>query len=379
MKILVEVSHTAQHDVRTGIQAVVRGLLSGLARAGTSFQTVRWSRWRNTFVRLNRSQNQWLGIADLDENRRWPDGTDRIWLLFPEVIYGRKLSRMIAHARQQRMHIAAMFHDAIPVTHPELVRREARKFHSAYMMALCNADLIIAVSESAADEFRVFSQKTRAHSPAIYVCPSAGELAGEERAAAKPATATEAVNILCVSTLEPRKNHKTLLQAFELACSAVPQLKLYLHLVGDRYKDADHVVLLVNGATRRNPNILWHGKITDHQLAKLYHESDFTIYPSFLEGFGLAISQSLWNRRPCICANYGAMAEIAKEGGCLTVDVRDAAKLSDAIVALATRLSLRQELVREIDDRPPRTWQVYATEIRQLLENVDRSEVLQKM
>jgi glycosyltransferase involved in cell wall biosynthesis len=378
MKILVEVSHTAQHDVRTGIQAVVRGLLSGLAQAGVSFQTVRWSRWRNTFVALDRSQNQWLGIADLSEDHLWPDRTDRVWLLFPEVIYGRKLSRMIAHAREQRMRIAAIFHDAIPVTHPELVRREARKSHSAYMMALCNADLIIAVSESAAEEFRVFSQKRRAHGPAIYVCPSAGELAGEERAAAKPATPTEAVNILCVSTLEPRKNHKTLLHAFELAGSAIPQPKLYLHLVGDRYKDAGHVVELVKAATRRNPNILWHGKITDHQLAKLYHESDFTIYPSFLEGFGLAISQSLWNRRPCICANYGAMAEIAKEGGCLTVDVRDTAKLSDAIVALATRSDLRQKLIKEIDSRPLKTWRVYATEICRRLESVDRPETFQK-
>ena len=151
MKILVEVSHTAQHDVRTGIQAVVRGLLSGLAQASAGFQTVGWSRWRNTFVPLNRSQKRRLGIDDLSEDRRWPDWTDRVWLLFPEVIYGRKLSRMIAHAREQRMHFAAIFHDAIPVTHPELVRREARKFHSAYMMALGDVDLIVAVSDSAAE------------------------------------------------------------------------------------------------------------------------------------------------------------------------------------------------------------------------------------
>lgn len=379
MKILVEVSHTAQHDVRTGIQAVVRGLLSGLAQAGVNFQTVRWSRWRDTFVPLDRSQNQGLGMADLNEGRRSPDDTDRVWLLLPEVIYGRKRLRMIARARRQQMRIAAIFHDAIPVTHPELVRREARKFHSAYMMALGDMDLIIAVSDSAAEQFRLFFQKRLARCPAIYVCPSAGELIGEERAAAKEDTVSDAVNILCVSTLEPRKNHKTLLQAFELACAAVPQLKLYLHLVGDRYKDADHVVELVNAATMSNPNIIWHGKITDQQLVRLYHECDFTIYPSVLEGFGLAITQSLWNRRPCICANYGAMAEIAKEGGCLTVDVKDAAKLSDAIVALATRLELRQELVKGIDNRAPRTWQAYATEICQQLENIDRPEVLQNM
>jgi glycosyltransferase involved in cell wall biosynthesis len=246
-------------------------------------------------------------------------------------------------------------------------------------MALGDIDLIVAVSDSAAEQFRSFFEKRLGRFPAIYVCPSAGEISSAERAAAKPNTVADAVNILCVSTLEPRKNHKTLLQAFELAHSAFSYPKLYLHLVGDRYKDADHIVELVKAATRRDPNIVWHGKITDDQLVKLYRECDFTIYPSIIEGFGLAISQSLWNRRPCICANYGAMSEIAKEGGCLTVDVGDAAKLSDAIVALATDLDLRQKLVKEIDNRPFKTWQVYATEICKRLEAFDRSEAFQKV
>jgi glycosyltransferase involved in cell wall biosynthesis len=372
MKILVEVSHTAQNDVRTGIQAVVRGLLAGLCQAGVNFQTVSWSRWRNAFVPLDRQRNQRLGIADVREGHRRPNEIARAWLLLPEVIYGPKLPRMIACARKRRMRIAAIFHDAIPVTHPELVRREARKFHLAYMMGLGDVDLIVAVSDSAAEQFRLFLEKRLGRFPTIYVCPSAGELSGQERAAAKPNAVADAVNILCVSTLEPRKNHKTLLQAFELAYSAVSYPKLCLHLVGDRYKDADHMVELVRAATARNPNIVWHGKITDDQLVKFYRECDFTIYPSIIEGFGLAISQSLWNRRPCICANYGAMAEIAKEGGCLTVDVGNAAKLSEAIVTLATRFDLRQKLVKEIDNRPVKTWHAYATEICRQLETIDR-------
>jgi len=374
MKILVEVSHTAQHDVRTGIQAVVRGLLAGLCQAGVNFETVRWSGWRNAFVPLDRYRNQTLGIPDLSERQRWPNEIDKAWLLLPELIYGPRLFRMIAHARKHAMRTAAIFYDAIPVTHPELVRREARKFHSAYMMALGDVDVIVAVSDSAAEQFRLFFEKRLGRFPTIYVCPSAAELSGQERAAAKPNAAADAVNALCVSTLEPRKNHKTLLQAFELASSAVSYPKLYLHLVGDRYKDANHVVELVRAATTRNPNIVWHGKITDHQLVTLYRECDFTIYPSIVEGFGLPIIQSLWNRRPCICANFGTMAETASGGGCLTVDVRDAAKLSDAIVALATRRDIRQKLVEEIERRHVKTWQEYATEICGALETFNDSQ-----
>jgi glycosyltransferase involved in cell wall biosynthesis len=379
MKLLVEVSHTAHHDVRTGIQAVVRGLLAGLEQVGANFQTVTWSRWRNRLIPLDQRRNESLGISAFGVQSGSAPNRDQTWLLLPEVVYGRKLFRMIAHARKQWMRIAAIFHDAIPVTHPELVRREAQKFHPAYMMALGNVDLIVAVSHSAAEQCRLFLEKRFGRYPTIYVCPSAGELTGEERAKAKSNANSDVVNILCVSTLEPRKNHKTLIQAFELACSAVTHPKLCLHLVGDRYKDADHLVEFVKAAMVRNPNLIWHGRISDRELVRLYHESDFTVYPSMLEGFGLAITQSLWNRRPCICADHGAMAEIANEGGCLTVDVRDVAKLSDAISALATNPDLRQKLVDEIERRSLRTWRAYASDICQRLEQFDRLPAAEKM
>jgi glycosyltransferase involved in cell wall biosynthesis len=284
---------------------------------------------------------------------------------------------MIGRARKRGIWIAAVFHDAIPVIHPELVRREARKFHSAYMSGLSELDLIIAVSETAAEQFREFAEERSGHIPPISICPSAGELVGEKQAAPKANTPRDTINILCVSTLEPRKNHKTLLQAFELASSVVSHPQLSLHLVGTRYKDADHVLELVNKAVSRCPNIIWHGKVTDQQLAQLYRDCDFTIYPSVIEGFGLAISQSLWNRRPCICANFGAMAEIADEGGCLTLDVRNTIELRDAIIALATDPDLRHRLVQEIESRPAKTWRAYADEICGLLQPVDRPNALQ--
>lgn len=373
--LFVVTSHTSKSDARSGIQTVVRGLISGLSHNNADFVAVRWSNWRSAFVPLRRKRQAYLDSAkQVALNRDQASSLAGSWLLLPEVIYETDPHELIACARKQQMRVAALFHDAIPISHPELVRRKAAKCHADYMTALCKTDLVIAVSNSAAEQFRLFAEKHRLPLPTIHVCSSAGEFPGVGRPRAKPNVLPDAINILCVSTLEPRKNHKTLLEAFERASSALSPPRLWLHLAGDRYKDAEFIVELVKAARTHNRHIIWHGKVTDRQLVTLYHECDFTVYPSIVEGFGLPIIQSLWNRRPCICANFGAMAETASKGGCLTVDVRDPAKLSGAIVALTTRSDVRQNLVEEIEAQHFKTWHEYATEICAALKAVAHSQ-----
>jgi glycosyltransferase involved in cell wall biosynthesis len=368
--IFVAATHTAKGDARTGVQTVVRGLLRGLGKRSVDFQVVRWSKWGNALLPLDPKRSERLGIA----HRREPSLYNRSngsWLLLPEVIYQSNRHQVIRYARKQEMRLAAIFYDAIPVFHPELVRRQAAKYHAKYMKALCDVDLLIAISHSAAEQFRLFVRKHRLRLPSIHVCSLAGEIFGKERVAANRPALPNSVNILCVSTLDPRKNHSTLFEAFDLASAAVSQPELRLHLVGDRYKDADFIVQTVKDAIARNRNVIWHGKVAEQQLANFYRECDFTIFPSLVEGFGLPIAQSLWHRRPCICADFGAMAETAKGGGCLMADVRNPAKLADAIVALATRPHQRQKLVDEIESRHVKTWSEYTSEICELLEAAD--------
>jgi len=365
--IFVVATHTAKSKARTGIQTVVRGLVWGLTQRHADFHVLRWRKWRGTLSPLSARRRQRLGLPS-QPGHIPSDRLHSQWLLLPELVYRGRINRMIDYARQRKMRVAAIFYDAIPVSHPELVRSEAAKYHADYMQALCDVDLLIATSNAAAEQFRAFVEKHRLRLPLLFVCSLPGELTSQERLSRKPNAPSETINILCVSTLEPRKNHEALLKAFQLACAGVTRPELRLHLVGDRYKNAESVVKTVEDAISRNRNVTWHGKVTAPQLAEFYRQCDFTIYPSFLEGFGLPIAESLWHRRPCICADFGAMAEVAKGGGCLGVDVRDPVKLGEAIVALATRPELRQKLVDEIEGRPMKTWADYAGEICNALE-----------
>jgi hypothetical protein len=66
------------------------------------------------------------------------------------------------------------------------------------------------------------------------------------------------------------------------------------------------------------------------------------------------------------------MAEIAKDGGCLTCDVRGPLQLSQAMVALATQPPLRERLINEIERRKHKMWAEYAAEICENLGNASR-------
>ena len=171
------------------------------------------------------------------------------------------------------------------------------------------------------------------------------------------------LRLLCVSTLEPRKNHVALLAAYEHAIAARPDLQLELHLVGASYAGYPELVESVSAAAHRLPGLHWHGQIEYDELQAQYAACDFTVYPSVVEGFGLPVIESLWFGRPCICANFGVMAENAVGGGCLTTDVRDPQALADTIVTLAADADLRARLTKEATTRPLKTWSEYAREV----------------
>src|SRR3984893_6348980 len=225
--IFVAATHTAKSKARTGIQTVVRGLVWGLNQRHADFHVLGWSKGRGTLSPLSARRRQRLGLTPQRGNVPG-DRSPSQWLLLPELVYRGRINRMIDYARRRKMRVAAIFYDAIPVSHPELVRPEAAKYHADYMKALCDVDLLIATSNAAAEQFRAFVEKHRLRLPPIFVSSLPGALTNQERLSRKPNAPSEPINILCVSTLEPRKNHETLLKAFQLACAGVtrPELRL---------------------------------------------------------------------------------------------------------------------------------------------------------
>jgi len=140
--------------------------------------------------------------------------------------------------------------------------------------------------------------------------------------------------VLCVGTIEIRKNHHLLLDVWEQMLATRPRATVpELVVVGRRGWLYDEtyarltrtpafagVVHLVEGAT-------------DAELAWCYEHAAFTCVPSFYEGWGLPVSESLAFATPCISSDAASLPE-AGQGLTDLLDPYDTAAWRDRICAL---------------------------------------------
>jgi glycosyltransferase involved in cell wall biosynthesis len=277
-----------------------------------------------------------------------------------------------ARAHDAGLKTAAVFHDTIPWKMRDIYPEPFARAHLLYMHELWHYDRVIAVSRYSQDELvRVMREDLQLSDtfPHVLANPLPAEFPERsDEIAAAPGTREDGrpIEVLCVGTIEPRKNHERMLAAFERASRAAP-VPMRLTLVGGRHNIEPDLALRVRARVDSNPAMRWEEKADDARIRQLYRQCDFTIYPSIEEGFGIPILESLWYGKPVITASFGAMSEAAEGGGCLLVDTRDVGAMSDAITQMAESNELRARLSQEAKARSFRTWRDFAADLAEQL------------
>lgn len=98
-------------------------------------------------------------------------------------------------------------------------------------------------------------------------------------------------SFLYVSTYNPHKNFIKLINAFKSFFDKYKKGELHLTLVNDNSK----IILKINDLILRGYPIINHGFVNRDSLTLLYQQSEFIIYPSLLESFGLGIIEGIEN------------------------------------------------------------------------------------
>jgi glycosyltransferase involved in cell wall biosynthesis len=160
-----------------------------------------------------------------------------------------------------------------------------------------------------------------------------------------PPQAQERANrpfLLCVGTLEARKNLATLVRAFT-ALRANGRTAHRLVLVGKPGYRATEIRSAIAASAFRD-DIEVRGYETRLEVLRLYRSADLVVFPSLYEGFGIPLLEAMACGTPVVCSRAASLPEVAADAA----EYFDPANTEDLALAIERVLLSpeRQEWLR---------------------------------
>ncbi|BCW88349.1 hypothetical protein sos41_14880 [Alphaproteobacteria bacterium SO-S41] len=117
---------------------------------------------------------------------------------------------------------------------------------------------------------------------------------------------------LYVSTVEPRKNHRTLYHAWQVAIRNgwIDPKTQKLVFVGHSGWNVGDLLYELDANPALEGSIIRLQGVSDELLDRLYRDAAFCLMPSRYEGYGLPLAESLRYGKPCLSTSAGALCEV---------------------------------------------------------------------
>lgn len=388
-RILLECTETYFLDVNTGIQRVVRNVArhsldigsqlgvecQPIVRVGDRFHAVAWrggaprtdSNWgkfrhgiRSLFHPLAPLARVpgvgWAGL--LLRKLLFPRSLVRkarrlrVSLSCPEIVPGRgdaillldnwwnpDMWPLVARAKSNGATVNVVVYDLLPATHPEYFRpRLTNRFSTCLKLALQQGDRFLAISQHTCDALRQYAAELRLRSDegaAFQSFHLGAQLdrvtdGGKVRQALTHTFEGDQATrpYLMVGTLEPRKNHALLLDAFEQVWQSRPQTRVVI--VGRFGWMSNDLVKRILHHPQYSRALFLFTNLVDSELEYCYRHARAFVFPSHAEGFGLPVVEALQHGLPVMASDIPIHREVAGDF-CAYFDQHDPASLAKLI------------------------------------------------
>jgi len=175
----------------------------------------------------------------------------------------------------------------------------------------------------------------------------------------------DALFILAVGTLQPRKNYTRLVQAF--AQLAAPDVNLVI--AGGKGWMFDAIFAEVERC-RLSQRVIFPGFVDDQDLPALYSAAAVLAYPSTYEGFGLPILEAFACGTPVVTSTASCLPEVAGDAA-LLVPPADVAALAEALQRAYADTETRNRLIKAGEARVRQfSWRASARQLVELYERL---------
>lgn len=150
------------------------------------------------------------------------------------------------------------------------------------------------------------------------------------------------IYVLCVSSIEPRKNFERIIEVFGEIIKDEKYKDLFLICVGGTgWKNETVYDLVKKKGLEKKVRFLGYVKETD--LPVIYNKARFFMYPSIYEGFGLPVLEAMAAKVPVLTSNVSSLPEVAGNAA-ITVNPYSEKEIYEASITILENESLRKEM-----------------------------------
>jgi glycosyltransferase involved in cell wall biosynthesis len=306
-RLLIDVSTTFHISQISGIQRTVRSLVAALKR----------NEMRYVFeivpVRLKRAGTALTLVAARDFPEARSDGDvlalrkgdcilmlDSSWDIYPkwsEAIF--PIIRLLGGK------VFTCIYDILPVTHPEFFpAKTVKMFNPWFKQATEESDALLSISRATRSEVEQRSKLSQGQSIVFHLGADFSSTPHQLSIAKKPIP-----TFLMVGTIEPRKGHATVLDAFQTIWRSGQEMKLVF--VGRPGWKVRALMKRIKKIDKENESFIFHEGASDELLSECYRSADVVIAASLAEGFGLPLVETLRLGKPIIVSDIPAFREVA--------------------------------------------------------------------
>ncbi|WP_419759661.1 glycosyltransferase family 4 protein [Acidisoma sp.] len=240
---------------------------------------------------------------------------DSNWIRYPEY------NRVFDDVKHHGGRVITCVYDLIPEFHPQVCLSGVPEVHERWLRtAIATSNAILCISRAVADELVIYIRRYNVpHMKNLKIgwfhCGSDIRLLGSNRTPgplALQAFSGDSPTFLSVGTLEPRKNHAVLLDAFDSLWDR--GVAADLCVIGRKGWNIEKLESRILNHPQLGKRLHWLADASDDDLVYGYKRATAVICPSIAEGFGLPVVEAARMGCPVICSDIPVFREIGSNG-----------------------------------------------------------------
>lgn len=338
-QLFVDVTVLARVDIGTGIQRVVRNILRQLMAnppQGYDVRPVRFVHGLGYFhahaftARLAQVEPMEVDDCPIDP---FPGDVLLGLDLIAHVVPGER--PYFEWLRRRGVALWFVVYDLLPVLHPAYFEDVVKAAFPSWYAALGElASGLACISCAVADELRDWYDQIQPQRQAplpIGYFHLGADLDKTTQGALSPPVRSEASvpTFLMVGTVEPRKSHALVLDAFDGLWER--NLDVRLVIVGKAGWLVGDLLSRLRNHKHAGSRLIWHESASDELLNECYANASALIMASEAEGFGLPLIEAAQHGVPLIARDLPVFREVAGEGAAY-FDSPDGAALASFLI-----------------------------------------------